>query len=211
MNSSGKKTAVGCHFLLQGIFPTQESNLGLLHCRRILYSLSHQGSPMYVLQDPEHMLIPPGSPTWWLSARVVYSRLPLRFHRILCVCVHQKTKASVTICIWFLFGLPRLTSRLNFTILFCLMLLSEHCLKWLPAGFRGCLFIIKFRYIYIYTRTYTYIPGVNNGNPLQYSCLGNPMNRGSWQATVCNVVKSQTWLKQLSTHTYIHTYIYVFM
>ena len=32
-------------FLLQGIFPTQESNLGLLHCRQILYHLSYQGSP----------------------------------------------------------------------------------------------------------------------------------------------------------------------
>ena len=33
-----------CHFLLQGIFPTQESNPGLLHCRQTLYCLSHQGS-----------------------------------------------------------------------------------------------------------------------------------------------------------------------
>ena len=32
----GKNTGVGCHFLLQGIFPTQELNLGLLHCRQIL-------------------------------------------------------------------------------------------------------------------------------------------------------------------------------
>ena len=36
---------MGGHFLLQGIFPTQGSNLGLLHCRQILYHLSHQGSP----------------------------------------------------------------------------------------------------------------------------------------------------------------------
>ena len=32
-------------------------------------------------------------------------------------------------------------------------------------------------------------PGKGNGNPLQYSCLGNPMDRGAWQATVCGVVK----------------------
>ena len=38
----GKNTGVGCHFLLQGIFPTRGSNLGLLHCRQILYHLSHQ-------------------------------------------------------------------------------------------------------------------------------------------------------------------------
>ena len=36
---------MGCHFLLQGIFPTQGSNPDLLHCRQILYLLSHQGSP----------------------------------------------------------------------------------------------------------------------------------------------------------------------
>ena len=42
-DSPGKNTGVGCQFLLQGIFPTQESNLGLPHCRQIPYHLSHQG------------------------------------------------------------------------------------------------------------------------------------------------------------------------
>ena len=36
----------GSHSLLQGIFPTQGSNPGLSHCRKILYHLSHQGSPI---------------------------------------------------------------------------------------------------------------------------------------------------------------------
>ena len=36
------------------------------------------------------------------------------------------------------------------------------------------------------------IPGEGNGNPLQYSCLENPMGRGVWQATVHEVAKSQT-------------------
>ena len=40
----GKDTGVGCYFLLQGIFPTQGSNPGLLHCRQILYQLSYKGS-----------------------------------------------------------------------------------------------------------------------------------------------------------------------
>ena len=35
-------------------------------------------------------------------------------------------------------------------------------------------------------------PGGGHGNPLQYSCLGNPMDRGAWQATVHRVTKSQT-------------------
>ena len=37
-------------------------------------------------------------------------------------------------------------------------------------------------------------PGEGNDNPLQYSCLGNPMDRGGWQATVQGFTKSQTWL-----------------
>ena len=46
----GKSTGVDCHFLLQGIFTTQRSNLGLLHCRQKLYHLSHQGSQvLYVV------------------------------------------------------------------------------------------------------------------------------------------------------------------
>ena len=38
----GKSTGVGCHFLLQGLFLTQRSNLGLRHCRQILYNLSYR-------------------------------------------------------------------------------------------------------------------------------------------------------------------------
>ena len=34
-------------------------------------------------------------------------------------------------------------------------------------------------------------PGKGNGNPLQYSCLGNPMDRGTWQAVVHGIAKSQ--------------------
>ena len=44
-DSPGKHTEVGCHALLQGIFPIQGSNPGLPHCSHILYHLSHQGSP----------------------------------------------------------------------------------------------------------------------------------------------------------------------
>ena len=44
-NSPGQNTGVGSLSLLQGIFPTQESKPGLLHCRQILYQLSYQGSP----------------------------------------------------------------------------------------------------------------------------------------------------------------------
>ena len=54
-NSPGQNTGVGCLSLLQGIFPTQGSNPGLLHCRRILYQLSHQGSvgTLYMISNRE--------------------------------------------------------------------------------------------------------------------------------------------------------------
>ena len=44
-------------------------------------------------------------------------------------------------------------------------------------------------------------PGEGNGNPLQYSCLENPTERGAWWATVH---QSWTWLKQLSMHAFLH-------
>ena len=46
-------------------------------------------------------------------------------------------------------------------------------------------------------------PGGGNGNPLQYSCLGNPMDRGAWRATVLGVLKSQTWLNMCAHTVYI--------
>ena len=45
-------------------------------------------------------------------------------------------------------------------------------------------------------------PGGGHGNPLQYSCLQNPMDRGTWQATFHSVTKSRTWLKQFSMDTH---------
>ena len=44
-------------------------------------------------------------------------------------------------------------------------------------------------------------PGGGHGNPLQYSCLENPMDRGAWWATVHGVAKSRAQLKWLSTHS----------
>ena len=44
------------------------------------------------------------------------------------------------------------------------------------------------------------MPGEGHGNPLQYSCLEDPMDRGAWQARVYGVAKSWTQLRQLNTH-----------
>ena len=48
-------------------------------------------------------------------------------------------------------------------------------------------------------------PGEGNGNPLQYSCMENPMDRGAWQAIVHGVTKSWIWLNDKHTHTHTHT------
>ena len=48
-------------------------------------------------------------------------------------------------------------------------------------------------------------PGEGHGNPLQYSCLENPMGRGTWWGIVQKVAKGQTQVKWLKTHTHTHT------
>ena len=48
-------------------------------------------------------------------------------------------------------------------------------------------------------------PPVGHGNPLQYSCLENPMDRGAWQAKVHRVAKSWTQMKRLSVHAKLRT------
>ena len=50
-NSLGQNTGVGSHSLPQGIFPTQESNPGLPHCRRTVYRLSHRWSPYIITHN----------------------------------------------------------------------------------------------------------------------------------------------------------------
>ena len=49
-------------------------------------------------------------------------------------------------------------------------------------------------------------PGGGKGNPLQYSCLGNPMDIGAWKVAVHSITKS--WI-QLSMHTHTHTIIII--
>ena len=53
-------------------------------------------------------------------------------------------------------------------------------------------------------------PGEGHSNPLQYSYLENPMDRGTWQATVYRVAKSRTWLSNWSQHTHTHMLKYIY-
>ena len=54
-------------------------------------------------------------------------------------------------------------------------------------------------------------PAGGHGNPLQYSCLKNHVDRGAWQAIVHRVAKGQTRLKQLNTHTHTHIHTHIFI
>ena len=64
-NSPGQNTGVGSLSLLQRIFPTQELNRGLLHCRWILYQLSYEGSPKPGLSGVGFEPTPPGETAIW--------------------------------------------------------------------------------------------------------------------------------------------------
>ena len=65
--SPGMNTGMGCHFLLQEIFPTQESNPGLLHCSQILYWLSYHEAHLWLMVESimEKAMAPHSSTLAW--------------------------------------------------------------------------------------------------------------------------------------------------
>ena len=68
-DSPGKNTGVDCHAFLQGIFPTQGYNPGLLHCKGVLYCLSHQGN----LRIPEWVPDPFSRGSSWPRSQTRFS------------------------------------------------------------------------------------------------------------------------------------------
>ena len=82
-NSPGQNTEVGSLSLHQGVFPIQESNWGLLHCRRILYQLSYERWQMPFGRDLAFTLL--------MCADCLLSRKAAWVH----VCVHQWGDSSV--------------------------------------------------------------------------------------------------------------------
>ena len=129
-----KNTGVGSLSLLQWMFPIQESNWGLLHCRQILYQLRYQGSPIF-----------------------------LRI-RVFC-------KESALLIRW--------PEHWSFSISPSNVSLVAQMVKNLPANARDMSL----------NPGSGRSPGEGNGNPLQYSCPGNPMNRGAWWTTVHGVTQ----------------------
>ena len=72
-NSPGQNTEVSSLSLLHRIFPTQGLNTGLLHCRQILYQLSHQGSPRVQQGTPESL--PRKAHRHWFQILIIYVSL----------------------------------------------------------------------------------------------------------------------------------------
>ena len=76
-DSPDKNTGAGCHAFLQRIFPTHGSDQGLLHCRQILYPLSHQGSPWVCsLSLPQMIFLTQESSPDFLHCRLILYQLP---------------------------------------------------------------------------------------------------------------------------------------
>ena len=121
-NSPGQNTGVDSLSLLQGIFPTQGSNPGLLHCRWILYQLSQKGSPRilewvaYPFSSGSYWPIElgspalqanslptelPGKPTIYYGSNPYTPRQMISFRRCLCLChththTHTHTQINIT-------------------------------------------------------------------------------------------------------------------
>ena len=88
--STPENIGLGCHALLQGIFPTQGSNPSLPHCRRILYRLSHQGSPRILgwvaypfSRVSSHPRTEPGFPAMLADAELSGSSYVYSMHNII--------------------------------------------------------------------------------------------------------------------------------
>ena len=78
---------------------------------------------------------------------------------------------------------------------------------WPKVFIKSLLFPVREKWFYPFYILHVliiYYPGEKLGNPLQYSCLENSMDRGAWQATVHRIAQSRTRLKRLSTHAILY-------
>ena len=168
-----KNTTVGCHSLLQGIFQAQGSNSGLLHCRQILYYLSHQGNPTWPRWQ-ELMAEPDSNPSL-LDLKVLWEQEPLGL-----ILPKQPLSAFPQHGQWR--GLAQIISvALDQSVWASHVALVVKNPFATAEGADSVPGLGRF-------------PGVGYGNPLQCSDLKNSMDRGAWWATIHGLAKSQTQL-----------------
>ena len=235
-NSPCQSTGVGSLSLLQGIFPTQVSNPGLLHCKQILYQANHKGSPRILkwvaypffryFPNPGIELHSPAMkedslPTelWgkpydprdvgnlllgcsafskfslniWKSLVHIFLKLGLEnFEHYFASMWNECNCAAV----WTFFGIALLwdwNENWSFPVLWP-WLSFPYLLAYWVQHFNSIIFISFIVSLY----TFSMFNGEENGNPLQYSCLENPMDGRTWWAAVRGVTKSQTRLSNFT-------------
>ena len=166
-NSPGQNTGVGSLSLLQGIFPTQEWNLGLLHCRWSLYQLSYQGSPEMgegapkcVTAENEKALKLVNLEWCWLSKKMIKV---------------AKWSKSCHMDKQFDFFVELQKAKWELVTL----------IKRIWTSYSQNMNFIQNSLKSIHTASVVY--GERNDNPFQYSCLENPVDRGACWAAVYGV------------------------
>ena len=97
--SPGQNTGMGSLSLLQGIFPTQGSNPGLPYCRRILYQLSHQGSPRILEWVAYPFSRASSQPRYWTKVSYIAGRFFTSW-------VTREALLIVPVCVTFLLLFP---------------------------------------------------------------------------------------------------------
>ena len=142
-DSPGKNTEVGCHALLQEIFPTQGLNPGLLHCRQILYQLSCQGSPVLLVD--------------WLFYHYEMAHLLSDKFFIVVLCSLSGVNIITPVFLWLILMWQ------IFSILSSILL----CLKWYSAKINwGHIFEATF---HIYGLSLAFYFGISLSFPLSFS------------------------------------------
>ena len=188
---------MGCHSLLQGIFPSQRSNPGLLHCRQILYQLRHQGSPCAKDGAKYFMYIKPLTITATIWGRYYY-------HHHFIEDLIKLLKAMQVVSgragwSWSPYHAPRL--------LFSEKAMAPHSstlawkISWMEeSGRLQSMGSLRVRHNWATSLSlFLSCIGEGNGNPIQCSCLENPRDRGAWWAAIYGFPQSRTWLKWLSS------------
>ena len=98
-DSPGKNTGMGSHSLLQGIFPTQGSNPGLLHYRRSVNHLSYQGNPSKSKPDPkeyiENMMPSPNAKHWKIKTKTkqIFKKIQVKVIHIVRIMINLESGA----------------------------------------------------------------------------------------------------------------------
>ena len=165
-DSPAKNMGVGCHDLLQGIFPTQRLSLNLHHWQADCLPLNHLGSKL-VVELQANCSASPRVPFQGFCVQnpSLQSQESVRFSGVFLQPINIAPMLAFIITL-LLCSIPYATAEDSSLI---------------PGSGRS--------------------PGEGSGKPLQYSCLGNPTDRGAWRATVYGVAKSRTRQSAQQVHT----------